>query len=118
MKNFFYADHFCSDIDDFVEIFDIDENNVSELSKDWHVHVELSNLESIFNIDAESLCQLLAQANEDRLSEDFEEEARVLNALKQSIDFDKLKELLPKLYYPNNKFKVISKSDLIEWFLD
>ncbi len=116
MENFFYEDNFCSDIDDFAKIFDIDEDNVNELKDDWAVKIELSDLEPIFNIDAENLCQLLADANEDRLSEDFDEEQRVLMALSETIDFEKLKEALPKLYYPNNKFEIITKADLVEWF--
>ena len=75
-----------------------------------------TDLEPIFNIDAENLCQILADCNEDRLSEDFDEEQRVLMALSESIDFEKLKELLPKLHYPNNKFETITKADLVEWF--
>ncbi len=51
--------------------FEIDEDNVNELKDDWQVRVEMSDLEPIFNIDADNLCQLLADANEDRLSEDF-----------------------------------------------
>ncbi len=116
MENFFYEDNFCSDIDDFAKIFDIDEDNVNELKDDWAVKIELSDLEPIFNIDAENLCQLLADANEDRLSEDFDEEEKILKALKETIDFEKLKEALPKLYYPNNKFEIITKADLVEWF--
>lgn len=115
MENFFYEDNFCSDINDLAQIFDIDEDNINELKDDWEVKVELSDLEPIFNVDAENLCQMLAGCNEDRLSEDFDEESRVLMALKESIDFDKLKELLPKLYYPNGKFETITKSDLVSW---
>jgi hypothetical protein len=116
MEHFFYDDTFCSDLEDLANVFDIDEDNVNELNDDWEVRVELSDLEPIFNIDAEKLCQFLADANEDRLSEDFDEEAKVLKALKETIDFDKLKEALPKLYYLNNKFKTITKADLVEWF--
>ena len=116
MEYFFYEDTFCSDLEDLANVFDIDEDNVNEIKDDWEVRVELSDLEPIFNVDADSLCQLLADANEDRLSEDFDEEARVLKALKETIDFDKLKEALPKLYYPNNKFETITKADFVEWF--
>jgi hypothetical protein len=116
MEHFFYEDSFCSDIEDLARLFDIDEDNVNELKDDWQVKVELSDLEAIFEIDANSLCQLLADANEDRLSEDFDEEAKVLKALKESIDFEKLKEKLPKLYYPNNKFEILTKVDLLDWF--
>ena len=27
-----------------------------------------------------------------------------------------LKESLPKLYYPNGKYEIITKSELVEWF--
>ena len=116
MEHFFYDDTFCSDLEDLANIFDIDEYNVNDLKDDWVIKVELSDLETIFKVDADNLCQLLADANEDRLSEDFDEEAKVLKALKESIDFNKLKELLPKLYYPNGKFETITKADLVEWF--
>jgi len=116
MEHFFYEDTFCSDWEDLVNAFDIDENNVNELKDDWQIRVEFADLEPIFNVDANSLCQLLADNNEDRLSEDFDEEAKVLKALKETIDFEKLKEALPKLYYPNNKFEIITKADLVEWF--
>ena len=116
MEHFFYDDTFCSDLEDLANVFDIDEDNVNELKDDWQVRVEMSDLEPIFNVDADNLCQLLADANEDRLSEDFDEEAKVLKALKETIDFEKLKEALPKLYYPNNKFETITKADLVEWF--
>jgi len=116
MEHFFYDDTFCSDLQDLADVFDIDEDNVNELKDDWQIKVELSDLEPIFNIDADSLCQVLADANEDRLSDSFDEEARVLKALRENIDFDRLKDALPKLYYANNKFETITKTDLLEWF--
>ncbi len=116
MENFFYYDSFCMDLDKLADLCDIDEDNVNDLKDDWQVKVELSDLEPIFNVDAENLCQLLADANEDRLSVDFDEEKKVLKALKETIDFDKLQDALPKLYYPNNKFKSITKSNMVEWF--
>lgn len=117
MENFFYEDTFCYDLEDLANVFDINEYNVNELKDDWHVEVEMSDLEPIFNINADNLCQLLADANEDRLSDDFDEEENVLKALNETIDFEKLKEALPKLYYPNNIFVTIIKADFIEWFL-
>jgi hypothetical protein len=116
MENFFYEGDFCVDIDDLLFHTGIEEDDINDLKDDWQIRVELSDLEPIFNIDAYNLCQLLVDANEDRLFEDFDEEARVLKALKETIDFEKLKEALPKLYYPNNKFETITKKDLIDWF--
>ena len=113
MENFFYDDRFCSDISELMDVFDIDDENLAELEDDWKVRVELTDLEPIFKVDADILCQLLADANEDRLSEDFEQEEEIKKALKSCIDFDKLQAILPKMYYPNNKFVTITKQDLI-----
>jgi hypothetical protein len=116
MINFIYDEIFCSDLGDLAEIYSIDEDYVHELPNDWQVKVELTDLEPIFEVDAESLCQLLADANEDRLSEDFNVEAKVIKALKESIDFEKLQQTLPKLCYPNRKYETITKADLVGWF--
>jgi len=54
MEHFFYDDTFCSDLEDLANVFDIDEDNVNELKDDWQVRVESSDLEPIFNIDADT----------------------------------------------------------------
>jgi hypothetical protein len=116
MEHFFHDDDFCSDLDDLARIFDIEEDNINELDEDWKTIIELSDLEPIFSPDAEELCHILANFYEDRLTEEFGEEARVLKALKECIDFEKLKETLPKLYYPNGVYEKVTKSDLVDWF--
>ena len=117
MEHFFYEDDFCSDLKDIAYILDIDSiNDAYELKDDWQVKVELSNLEPIFDVNADDLLDMLAYRNEDRLTEDFREGEDALKALKECIDFDKLKDILPKLYYPNHKFDIITKQDLINLF--
>lgn len=115
MENFFYDENFCSDLSDLMEVFDIKEPK--ELKDGWTCKVELTELEPIFKINAEKLCQLLCDCNEERLGEDFDnrDEERVIKAIKESCDFDKLKELLPKYYYPRSNFKVVTKQDLIDY---
>jgi 5'-deoxynucleotidase YfbR-like HD superfamily hydrolase len=109
MKNFFVEENFYSD---YLERFKEDE--IKSLPDDWTERIELSDLEPIFQVDADNLCQLLADANEDRLTENDGEEEEIKKALKESIDFEKLKELLPKYYYPNGTFKTITKQDLLD----
>jgi hypothetical protein len=115
MKNFFVEEKFYPDLDSLCHDLSIGIESINHLSENWQLKVELSDLEPIFNVDADNLCQLLADANEDRLSEDFDEEAKVLKALKETIDFEKLKEALPKLYYPNNTFQTITKADIVNF---
>ena len=116
MENFFLDDRFCSDLEDLANKLEIDEDNIKDLEDDWIMKVELTNLEPIFKVDAEILCQLLAYANEDRLSEDYTEKKTILQALKESVDFEKLTEMLPKKHYMNGNFKTITKYDLVDWF--
>lgn len=116
MENFFYDDMFCSDLEDLANIFDVDENNVNELDEDWRVLVQMSNLETIFKVNANLLCRLLVDSNEDRFSFDFSEESKVIKALEKTIDFEKLNEALPRLYYPKNDYETITKSDLVCFF--
>lgn len=117
MENFFYDDRFCSDISDIFEIFDIEEEKLNELSETWNCKVELTTLEPVFKVDAEELSELLLDCNEERLSENFDDsdEKKIKKAITESCDFEKLKDLLPKYYYPNGKFVTITKKDLIEW---
>ncbi len=116
MRNFFCDDEFCTDLGDLISLFDIDEDNVNDLSDDWKVQVELTDLEPIFEVNADILCELLADASEDRLTEDGDEEEDILKALRECIDLEKLQTTLPKLHYPNGKNSVLTKLDLIEWF--
>ena len=111
IRNFFIEDEFFSTLEDLVEYTQVE---VDELDDNWSIKVELSDLEPIFNIDAKNLCQMLGDCNEDRLTDYEEEEQKVLNALKESIDFDKLRGLLPKYYYPNGKFVTLTKQDFLE----
>ena len=115
MENFFYDDEFCGDLSNIMDLIDIEDPK--ELNDDWTCKIELAKLEPIFKVDANNVFTLLCDSNEERLGEDFDsrEEARILKAIAESFDFEKLKELLPKYYYPSNEFKTITKQDLIDY---
>lgn len=68
---------------------------------------------------ADILCELLVDKYEDRLLPDFEEieGKQLLKALKESIDYDKFKEVNPKLCYGNNKFVTINREQLIDYLV-
>jgi hypothetical protein len=119
MEQFFYEDVFCNDLEDLANILEIHGDNVNDLPLDWQVRIELSNYESIFNIDADILCELLVDKYEDRLLPDFEEieGKQLLKALKESIDFDKLIEKSPKLCYANGQFATITKEQLVDYLV-
>lgn len=112
MENFFYDERFCSDISDLMDALDIDEDKVDELEEDWTCKVELTSLEPAFFIDADWICERL---DDDRLDEDGDISDKVHQLVKDNVDFTKLNELMPKLYYPTSKFATITKTDLVEY---
>lgn len=115
MENFFDDDRFYSSIEDLIEdMFDGEEDEVKALKEDWILKVETTELEPIFEIDADKFLELLANRNEDRLTTNDSEEENVLKAINESVDFEKLKNLLPKYYYPTGKYVTLTKKDLID----
>ena len=115
MENFFYDDRFCGDLSDLMDVFDIEEPK--NLKDDWTCKVEMSELEPCIKLNAKKLLEILINENEERFGENFDasDEDKIMKCLTDSIDFDKLKDLMPKYYYPQSKFKVVTKQDLIDY---
>lgn len=121
MENFFVDEKFYPSVEDYVQdtfddTEDGEESEIKSLPDSWQLRVETTNLEPIFNITQNSIFDMLFDCNEDRIGESYDEktEAKIKMAISESIDFDKLKLLLPKFYYPTGKFETLAKSDLIE----
>ena len=116
-EDFFYYDTFCSDISDLMMLLDIEEEleAVNELPGDWSIRIELTDLEPVCTLDVDDIYQFILDQYEDRLGE-HDQEKTLKTALRESIDFEKLNQLLPKLYYPNGTFETITKQDLVVHF--
>ena len=116
MENFFDDDKYFSSIEDLIEdYFDGDEEQVKALEEGWTLKVELSELEPMFKLDANELDELLHNSNEERYSEDGDEGRKIKEALNECIDFEKLNSMIPKMYYPTNKFVTLTKQDLLDF---
>ena len=122
LKNFFTEDNivneqvFLRNTNELIELFGITQEVLGTLSDEWAIKVEMADLEPVFHIDANILCQLLGDANEDRISDEVSEKEAILNALNAHIDLDALNKDLPMYYYPNGVYKLITKAYLQDWF--
>ncbi len=115
MESFCYNDNHYSNLEELIhDLFDSDEEEIKSLPEDWSIKVELSELEPMFKLDASRLEELLYNSDEERYSEDAPESDRIKKALDDCVDFEKLNKMIPKLYYPSNKFEMITKKDLLE----
>ena len=113
MENFFYNDNFYLNLDDFID--DRNENFIDELDESSSFKIQLSTLEPMFQLHLGHLANILFDINEERYSEEGNEVFQIEKALKESIDFVKLNSMIPKFYYPNNKFEYITKETLKEY---
>ena len=76
--------------------------------------MEDCDLEPIGVLSVDLLTELLMDKWEDRQSEDGLEYDKIEKVIKENIDFDKINELLPKLYYPNGKEITFTYEQLME----
>jgi len=113
MENFFIEDKFYSDLSDFADEYS--EEEIEEMSDDTEWTAQGSDLEPIFQLDKHNLFDILYNCHEDRFPEDSDEiDEQIKTVFNGMIDFDKLNESLPKLYYPNCEFFKITKADLVD----
>lgn len=114
MENFFIDDKFYFDLQELMDDLDISDEEIPDLPEDWSCKLELTTLEPMFKLKAIDVAEMLYNNNEERYSEDAPEEEKIVKALKECVDWDKLNSMIPQLYYPNGKFVTITKKDLLE----
>ena len=115
MENFFEDGEFYTDLEDFIyKVFDGEEEQVIELEEDAVFECKGSKLESIINFSSKWITERI---DDDRFSENNsdDEYEKITKILDENIDFKKITDLLPKLYYENYKDKfTITKQDLLD----
>ena len=115
MENFFEDGEFYTDLGDFIyKVFDGEEEQVRELEEDAVFECKGSKLEPIINFSSEWITERI---DDDRFSENNSdnEYEKITKVLDENIDFKKITDLLPKLYYENYKDKfTITKQDLLD----
>lgn len=119
LSSFFVDDIFYSDIEDFLEDYDIytEDNGLDfgVLDDDWTCKIYFTKLQYMFQLNEQRLFDILYNAHEDRFSDDDEDDGRIIRALKECIDFDKLNSKIPKYYYPTGKPYILTKQELINY---
>ena len=115
MENFFEDGEFYTDLEDFIyKVFDGEEEQVRELEEDAVFECKGSKLEPIIDFSTQWITERI---DDDRFSENNsdDEYEKITKVLDENIDFKKITDLLPKLYYENYKDKfTITKQDLLD----
>jgi hypothetical protein len=119
MENFFIDDKFFTDLTDFMEERDIDENELHLLDGDWSETAEHTELQKIFKLDEKFILEHLMEATdtfEGRFPDDCDSvDKKIKQAIMSGIDIDKINSNLPELYYPSGEKFKITKQDLIDY---
>ena len=115
IENFFEDGEFYTDLEDFIyKVFDGEEEQVRELEEDAVFECKGSKLEPIIDFSSQWITDRIG---DDRFSENNfgTENEKITKVLDENIDFKKITDLLPKLYYENYKDKfIITKQDLLD----
>ncbi len=107
---FFWNDEFCYDLDKIFEY--LEEEYGKDIPDDWSDTIIEAELQPVFKI---SIDWIMDRINEERFDEEGKPWDKVVNVLNKYIDFDKINEEMPKLYYQTRKKVVITKQDLIDY---
>lgn len=119
-ENFFYEEKFVRDIEDLLYELDLEEEDVKALADDWQLKVQETNYEKMFVLTKEFITDAIIQHTdrfEERLATDDNGDCLcpLEKAIPDCIDIDKMNEAVSSLYYPNGKFTVITKQDLLDY---
>lgn len=103
-------ENFFSDVTELAEYLEYE----FLIGQDDYYTIEVYNcdLESIGVLDAEVLA--LRVFDEDRFSEDATEYEDLVKIFNENIDFEKINNLLPKMWYPSGNKVVFTKQELLE----
>ena len=114
-ENFFNDGEFYTDLEDFIyKVFDGEKQQITQLENDAVFECKGSKLEPLINFSSEWITERI---DDDRFSENNsdDEYGKIAKVLDENIDFKKIFDLLPKLYYENYKDKfTITKQDLLD----
>lgn len=112
-ETYYYNDNFYFDFESLSEDLFETEEEIRALPDDYELKVNLCELEPIVVFTAEKIAE--HTVDEERYSEDGcdREVQRIIDALKESVDFEKLNSLIPKLWFPSKRFITFKKQDFI-----
>lgn len=117
MNPFFIEDQFYSSIEDYLIDHELEKEDVEKLPDDFKLEVMDTSL-PIFVLKEHFVVDAIVQCTdsfEERFPEDSDKVfVDIKEAIKQSIDMEKLNSLLPKLWYPIDKTVTITKEDLLD----
>jgi hypothetical protein len=118
MEPFFIEENFYSKVEDYLIDHELEKDDVDKLPDDWEIKVNDAELQPIFVLKEDWVIDQIVE-NTDHFEERFPEDSDkifedIKKAIKQSLDINKLNELLPKLWYPNGKEVSLTKQDLLD----
>lgn len=116
MENFFTeSDDFFRDIEDYCGFHELEKEIVEKYPDDWQKEVLFTFEEPIEKLCADWIAEKFddGRFSEDNFHDEYDEVVKVLN---ENIDFKKINDLLPRMYYPNGKKGLLTKKVLMEYF--
>lgn len=114
MKNFFYGERFFGDLDDLLFYLSDTKEDVLNYPDDFKLEVELGVEEPFVHLSSKYIIDVVADKEEERLSESCDELSKLQEILDGNIDFNKINALIPRFYY-GDKRAFITKQDLLDW---
>ena len=116
---FFVDDKFFAEVEDYLLETEWTDDEIRNLPDDWSIEIGLASKEPVCKLDIDKFINeyIVDQLCEETLPEDPDDTIKQIEkCVKENIDFTKLNESLPRLWYLNERAKdgVLTKKDLME----
>lgn len=112
LENFFYNNKFYYEVSELIDEIESDECEIHELPDDYKLECFKSELSPLVEFDAQWIAERI---DEERFSDDNcdGEFTKIVKALNECIDFEKLNSMIPKMYYETRMKFYITKQELL-----
>ena len=108
-------DRFFDEVQDIAEHLEYD--FLIEQDENFTVTAYECDLERIGYLDSQTIAE--RAFDEDRFSEDMDKDQElIMKILDANIDFEKINQYIPKLWYPSNRKVIFTKDELIDTIKD
>lgn len=109
---FFSNNNYYHSLNDLIDEIISDDCDIEDLPDDYEIQCTKAELLPIIQYKAEYLAEMAEEFSEENCDNEYN---KILEAIKECCDFEKLNSMIPKLWYeiPSKKFK-ITKKDLTD----
>ena len=113
MEHFYRSGEFYSDLSDYIESKGLSEQGINNLPEDFKLEVKCSYEERLITFTPSLILSMIDEERFSEAEQEYEAE-KILKALEECVDFEKLNSKIPTMLYEGNDKHYFTKQDFLD----